>query len=143
MAGSIQRVHIAPAGRVAVRVSSSVEVAGRVLDHTRRGAEPIDAAYEAVQYRFATGRIQFVDGAQSCGAAAGSGSVEVTGRVADHTCRRAEPIGSAREAVEYRVMASSIQRFYLTSHYEMFTTGNFEAARKTLELWAQNYPRDG
>jgi eukaryotic-like serine/threonine-protein kinase len=55
------------------------------------------------------------------------------------TARAAE---SARKAYELRDRVSDRERFYLASHYEMFTTGNFEAARKTLELWAQNYPRD-
>jgi len=50
---------------------------------------------------------------------------------------------SARKAYELRDRVSDRERFYLASHYEMFTTGNLEAARKTLELWAQNYPRDG
>ena len=50
---------------------------------------------------------------------------------------------SARKAYELRDRVSDRERFYLASHYEMFTTGNLEAARKTLELWAKNYPRDG
>jgi serine/threonine protein kinase/tetratricopeptide (TPR) repeat protein len=57
-----------------------------------------------------------------------------------YTGRAAE---SARKAYELRDRVSDRERFYLASHYEMFTTGNLEAARKTLELWAQNYPRDG
>ncbi|MGA2735879.1 MAG: protein kinase [Bryobacteraceae bacterium] len=56
------------------------------------------------------------------------------------TVRAAE---SARKAYELRDRVSDRERFYLASHYEMFNTGNLEAARKTLELWAQNYPRDG
>ena len=55
------------------------------------------------------------------------------------TARAAE---SARKAYELRDRVSDSERFYLASHYQMFTTGNLEAARKTLELWAQNYPRD-
>jgi Flp pilus assembly protein TadD len=55
------------------------------------------------------------------------------------TARGAE---SARKAYELRDRVSERERFYLASHYEMFTTGNLEAARKTLVLWAQNYPRD-
>jgi len=55
------------------------------------------------------------------------------------TARAAE---SARKAYDLRDRVSDRERFYLASHYEMFTTGNLEAARKTLELWAQNYPRD-
>ncbi len=49
---------------------------------------------------------------------------------------------NARKAYELRDRVSDRERFYLASHYEMFTTGNLEAARKTLESWAQNYPRD-
>ncbi|MGA3079560.1 MAG: tetratricopeptide repeat protein [Bryobacteraceae bacterium] len=55
------------------------------------------------------------------------------------TARAAE---SSRRAYELRDRVSDRERFYLTSHYEMFTTGNLEAARKTLESWAQTYPRD-
>src|ERR1700691_1890301 len=55
------------------------------------------------------------------------------------TVRAAE---STRKAYDLRDRVSDRERFYLASHYEMFTTGNLEAARKTLESWAQTYPRD-
>jgi len=67
------------------------------------------------------------------------GRVAVSYGAIGDTARAAE---SARKAYELRDRVSDRERFYLTSHYEMFTTGNLEAARKTLELWAQTYPRD-
>jgi eukaryotic-like serine/threonine-protein kinase len=41
-----------------------------------------------------------------------------------------------------RERVSEREKFYITSHYEHFVTGNLEAARKAYELWAQTYPRD-
>ena len=49
---------------------------------------------------------------------------------------------STRKAYEMRDRVSERERFYLASHYEIFSTGNLEAARKTLESWAHAYPRD-
>ena len=37
---------------------------------------------------------------------------------------------------------SEREQFYIDSHYEIFVTGNLEAARKVAELSAQTYPRD-
>ena len=37
---------------------------------------------------------------------------------------------------------SDREKFYIDSHYELFVTGNLEAARKVYELSAQTYPRD-
>jgi serine/threonine protein kinase/tetratricopeptide (TPR) repeat protein len=55
------------------------------------------------------------------------------------TTRAAE---STRRAYELRERVSEREKFYITSHYEHFVTGNLEAARKAYELWAQTYPRD-
>jgi serine/threonine protein kinase/Flp pilus assembly protein TadD len=55
------------------------------------------------------------------------------------TARAAE---NARKAYELRERVSEREKFYITSHYEHFVTGNLEAARKAYELWAQTYPRD-
>ena len=55
------------------------------------------------------------------------------------TTRAAESI---RKAYELRERVSEREKFYITSHYEHFLTGNLEAARKAYELWAQTYPRD-
>ena len=55
------------------------------------------------------------------------------------TVRAAENI---RKAYELRERVSEREKFYITSHYESFVTGNLEAARKTYELWTQTYPRD-
>ena len=47
-----------------------------------------------------------------------------------------------RKAYELREKVSEREKFYIDSHYEMYVTGNLEAAKKTYELWAQTYPRD-
>ena len=57
----------------------------------------------------------------------------------NETVRSAE---SVRKAYELRERVSERERFYIASHYEMFVTGNLEAARKVYELSAQTYPRD-
>ena len=49
---------------------------------------------------------------------------------------------SARRAYELRGRVSERERLYIASHYELFVTGNLEAARKVYELSAQTYPRD-
>jgi Flp pilus assembly protein TadD len=55
------------------------------------------------------------------------------------TARAAE---NARKAYELRERVSEREKFYITSHYEEFVTGDLEASRKAYELWAQTYPRD-
>ena len=55
------------------------------------------------------------------------------------TVRAAE---STRRAYELRGRASEREKLYIASHYELFVTGNLEAARKVYELSAQTYPRD-
>jgi eukaryotic-like serine/threonine-protein kinase len=47
-----------------------------------------------------------------------------------------------RKAYELRDRVSEREKFYIDSHYQGFTLGDLEAARKTYELWAQTYPRD-
>jgi eukaryotic-like serine/threonine-protein kinase len=49
---------------------------------------------------------------------------------------------SSRKSYELRERASDREKFYISSNYERFVTGNLEAARTTSELWAQTYPRD-
>jgi len=49
---------------------------------------------------------------------------------------------SVRRAYELRERASEREKLYIASHYELFVTGNLEAARKVYELSAQTYPRD-
>lgn len=55
------------------------------------------------------------------------------------TARSAE---NTRKAYELRDRVSERENFYITSHYQVYATGNLDAARKTLELWAQTYPHD-
>jgi serine/threonine protein kinase/Tfp pilus assembly protein PilF len=55
------------------------------------------------------------------------------------TTRSAE---STRKSYDLRERVSERERFYITSHYEGYVTGNLEASRKIYELWAQTYPRD-
>jgi len=51
--------------------------------------------------------------------------------------------GATRRAYELRARVSEKEKLYIVSHYEGILTGNLEAARRTYELWAQTYPRDG
>jgi serine/threonine protein kinase/Flp pilus assembly protein TadD len=48
----------------------------------------------------------------------------------------------ARKAYELRERASEREKFYITSHYQSFVTGNLPAAVRTYQLWFQTYPRD-
>lgn len=49
---------------------------------------------------------------------------------------------SARKAYELRQRASQHERFSIDSRYEQLATEDFVAARKVLEEWHQEYPRD-
>jgi len=49
---------------------------------------------------------------------------------------------STRKAYDLRERVSERERFYITSHYEGYVTGNLETTRKIYELWAKTYPRD-
>src|SRR5260370_7681059 len=49
---------------------------------------------------------------------------------------------STRKAFDLRDRVSERERFYVSSHYEAFVTGNLDGTRKIYELWAQTYPRD-
>jgi tetratricopeptide (TPR) repeat protein len=49
---------------------------------------------------------------------------------------------NTRKAYALRDRVSDREKFYLVSHYQQYATGNLEAARKTLEEWAQTYPHD-
>jgi serine/threonine protein kinase/tetratricopeptide (TPR) repeat protein len=55
------------------------------------------------------------------------------------TARAAE---SARRAYELRERTSELEKLSISSYYELFVTGDLEAARRANELWAQTYPRD-
>jgi len=49
---------------------------------------------------------------------------------------------SIRKAYNLRERVSEHEKLYIAARYELFVTGNLEAARKTHALWAQTYPRD-
>jgi serine/threonine protein kinase/tetratricopeptide (TPR) repeat protein len=49
---------------------------------------------------------------------------------------------STRRAYELRDRASDVERYYIDTLYDRDVTGNLEREQKTLELWAQAYPRD-
>jgi eukaryotic-like serine/threonine-protein kinase len=49
---------------------------------------------------------------------------------------------NARRAYQLRDHVSEREKLYIASHYQLFVTGNLEAARKVYELSAQTYPRD-
>ena len=57
----------------------------------------------------------------------------------NETLRAAE---TARKAYELRKRVSEREEFYIAEHYELFVTGDLEAARRVDELSAQTYPRD-
>jgi tetratricopeptide (TPR) repeat protein len=45
-------------------------------------------------------------------------------------------------AYQLRDRASDVERFYIETLYDRDVTGNLERERRTLETWAQSYPRD-
>jgi serine/threonine protein kinase len=47
-----------------------------------------------------------------------------------------------RKAYELRERVSEREKLYIVSHYESYSTRNWEASRNAYELWAQTYPRD-
>ena len=49
---------------------------------------------------------------------------------------------SLLKAYELRHRASDAERFYIETLYDRDFTGNLERERRTLETWAQSYPRD-
>ncbi|AMY09305.1 putative PEP-CTERM system TPR-repeat lipoprotein [Luteitalea pratensis] len=49
---------------------------------------------------------------------------------------------STRKAFELRKRASDVERFYIDTLYDRDFTGNLERERRTLESWAESYPRD-
>jgi serine/threonine protein kinase/tetratricopeptide (TPR) repeat protein len=46
------------------------------------------------------------------------------------------------KAHQLRHRASDVERFYIDTLYDRDVTGNLERERRTLETWAQSYPRD-
>jgi serine/threonine protein kinase/tetratricopeptide (TPR) repeat protein len=50
---------------------------------------------------------------------------------------------SMKRAYELRDRVSDREKFYITSHYEHFYTGDLEKAISIYELWKQTYPADG
>lgn len=49
---------------------------------------------------------------------------------------------SIKKAYELRDRVSDRERFYITSHYEEFYTGNLEKAISIYDLWRETYPAD-
>ena len=49
---------------------------------------------------------------------------------------------SLLKAYERRDRASDPERFYIETLYDRDFTGNLERERRTLETWAESYPRD-
>ncbi len=48
----------------------------------------------------------------------------------------------AKKAYDLRGRVSERERLWIESRYHLFATGDLEKARKALEMWAQNYPRE-
>ena len=49
---------------------------------------------------------------------------------------------SLLKAYQLRHRASDVERFYIETLYDRDVTGNLERERRTLETWAESYPRD-
>ena len=49
---------------------------------------------------------------------------------------------STLKAYQLRDRASDVERFYIETLYDRDFTGNLERERRTLESWAESYPRD-
>ena len=49
---------------------------------------------------------------------------------------------SLLKAYQLRNRASDAERFYIETLYDRDFTGNLERERRTLETWAESYPRD-
>ena len=49
---------------------------------------------------------------------------------------------SLLKAYQLRHRASDVERFYIETLYDRDFTGNLERERRTLETWAESYPRD-
>jgi serine/threonine protein kinase/tetratricopeptide (TPR) repeat protein len=49
---------------------------------------------------------------------------------------------SIRKAYELRDRVSDVERFYIETLYDRDVTGNLEREQRTLETWAESYPRD-
>ena len=49
---------------------------------------------------------------------------------------------SIRKAYELRDRVTDIERFYIETLYDRDVTGNMEREQRTLETWAESYPRD-
>jgi serine/threonine protein kinase/tetratricopeptide (TPR) repeat protein len=49
---------------------------------------------------------------------------------------------SLQKAYQLRNRASDVERFYIDTLYDRDFTGNLERERRTLETWAESYPRD-
>ena len=49
---------------------------------------------------------------------------------------------SLLKAYQLRNRASDAERFYIDTLYDRDFTGNLERERRTLETWAESYPRD-
>ena len=46
------------------------------------------------------------------------------------------------KAYQLRDRASDVERFYIETLYDRDVTGNLEREQRTLESWAESYPRD-
>jgi hypothetical protein len=49
---------------------------------------------------------------------------------------------SIRRAYELRDRVTDVERFYIETLYDRDVTGNLEREQRTLETWAESYPRD-
>src|SRR5579863_1365969 len=87
----------------AAEFCGAVEITSWVEDHTCKGIGPVCPSREAIQHRFLTGRIQFVDDAQLCGTTVVGSAKEIARRIPDQACGRRASIRRALEAVEHGI----------------------------------------
>ena len=60
----------------------------------------------------------------------------------DNLGQSARAAESMRKAYELRGRTSELEKLSISSRYELFVTGNLQAARSAYELWALTYPTD-
>jgi serine/threonine protein kinase/tetratricopeptide (TPR) repeat protein len=53
-----------------------------------------------------------------------------------------EAAGNLKKAYDLRNRVSESERFYISSHYEQFVTGDLLQADQVYQVWSQTYPRD-
>src|ERR1700691_223789 len=136
VAGGIDLVHDPCVSRASME-SGSVEIARRIADHGCKGVAPIGTAGKSVQNSLIEGGIQLVHDAFVRRSAQKSSSINVTGRVADHSPVGVGPIGPAREVVQHALMAGAVQLV----HYPCVPRAALVSSAKKITRRVANHSR--